>query len=624
MSNPFLDFINSNYNTGFRDFLDSLIKQACSCGLNGQYGLTTYVVNVNNTHELTQYNWDPKALVQDAVHDSSRAVDIQSWMTNAISKLQAFFGDSPDIDFEIIKQYFLISQFSEASVEINSIILPSSVDQAVTLEPLLRDGVCYAFDNGAKKDKCFADGVEYVTQSQIYDNGHTVVLTDKKKPYPSRPDIYVNVGTLTIVVMPNDIGGPPCCFVIFSHGRIASENVIGMQGFMSYFYCSHYLSGFEPIHVRTNHFLPMFYAFTEETLNANIRPVSENKYYNGGNIFSSSDGSVMPAHFAEIIKFIADRNQCAMSGHFHEMKGLVDSNGSIIYPPLLLVSGDRYSLQEIYRFLYTNDKVIPFAYYGSSRYERSFKRLEANVFEVQGVPSRCYFSIQPTGLSSSMSPEEMTLLKKYRDLKKTAESNLSEYEKIRSNLEMEVMLLNDISAKRTILSEESAKRAESILSSIHEKLNEQIIRRRMTEAIKLLTESYENWVTHESTETKISKIQRELEEEKLKIDSHNDFLKKYTEQIDKILETAEGTKISRTNRTDLTTSSPLPGEKWSFDFSTEIISINGENRLRDVDSGYIYSVGESIITLDEMRERSRALANGFYDQNGILVYPYAS
>ena len=150
-----------------------------------------------------------------------------------------------------------------------------------------------------------------------------------------------------------------------------------MEGFMTFFDAKDFREGFLSYNVVK--------FFNEQTLNANIKPVSNGEYLNENSLKKANgDGDeheIMPEYFAEIIKFMGDKNQCIMSGYFSNLPndtmaqrffGDVKINGSIQVNQLMLVSGDRYSFEEIYRFKKTKQITIPFTYFGSARLEKYY------------------------------------------------------------------------------------------------------------------------------------------------------------------------------------------------------------------------------------------------------------
>jgi archaellum component FlaC len=508
---PMFDILSYKYTPSFVSFLHQLIHASIVAAENpknnGCY-ISSWVLNKTVPNEMMQFEWNGTALVQDAVHDASRAENVEQWTTSAVNKLIEFFGKSEDINFEVIKQNFLQKQTSTADFDVNLMIIPSTIDQSATISNYIPSNCIHTFDNGAKKADAF--GVEYVTQATIYDTGKPVFIQDNVRQFPVIDDDFVNFGTLTITVMPDVNKSKLQVFVIFSHGRIIyqlPQKQIGMEGFMTFFDANDFKKGF-----LINNVVKFF---NEKTLNANIKPVSNGEYLNENSLKrANGDGNeheIMPEYFAEIIKFMGDKNQCIMSGYFSNLPndtmiqrffGDVKVNGSIQVNQLMLVSGDRYSFEEIYRFRTMKEITIPFTYFGSARLEKYYVKntQDKQGFTLASSSSRCLFSvIRKTVNYTDDVKRVMSQMRETTNIIAKCDSLAKEY-----NIEMQLReealtkLYNQAEreADISLTHEEKANIGLERITNGAE-LMDSIKKRIENGAIENLSKAYEHWVAHE-------------------------------------------------------------------------------------------------------------------------------
>lgn len=585
----------------FQDFLNEVVNHAILQAKNngGKY-IASWVVNKSNPeHEIMQFEWRGEALVQDAIHDAGRALG--DWQTTAIEPLKSLWGLSPDVDFEKIKRMFLESMKTDP-IEVNSMIVPSTLDQGETISPYLPRDCIHTFDNGAKKSPQF--GMQYVTQATIYDTGNQVQVKDNIMVFPPRHDDFQNFGTLTISVMPmmiND-GYRLQVFVIFSHGRIIRETTIGIEGFMKFFDAEDMNPS--PVSV-----------FDETSLNANIGPVSDGKYLNNNVLQSSSYNIVMPNYFAEIIKFIADRNQCIMCGYFSNLR---EDQISRFYSgtnvkKLMLVSGDRYSLEEIYRFMKQNEVYIPFTYFGASRYERHFEKDANEQFILVSSPSRCLFSVRKKG-DVEESPEMRLYMSKIRELTilvEKANELSAKYEVDLQTAEMEMDTLQKKSDTASRLSTQYYNTAENDLTRIQNnaRLMQSIKDKIRDKAIDNLSLAYQQWVAHEEHERIYLTQTEEFKQMDLKLRENAQFIIETNE----LLVNLKSNLLKEQNEVteESTSFSEADTEGRLFNNTTRVIDTEEGPRMQDVASGYIYEEGERVMTLQDSLDRQKELEDEF-------------
>ena len=590
----------TKYPEVFQQFLNEMVNYSISRAESnfGKY-IASWVVNKSNPMENMVFEWKGEALVQDAIHDSGRALG--DWQTTAIEPLKSLWGLSPDVDFEQIKQGFLASMATEP-IEVNSIIVPSTLDQGDVISPFLPTDCIHTFDNGAMKAPQF--GKQYVTQATIYDTGNAVNIKGNVMFFPPTPDDFQHFGTLTITVMPTvlNIGNRTenrmQVFVIFSHGRFITETNIGIEGFMQFFDAQDMES--HPVSL-----------FNESSLNANIGPVSKGEYLNNGKLQSASYGFEMPNYFAEIIKFIADRNQCIMSGYFSNLPNnqIERFYGGTGVNKLMLVSGDRYSLDEIYRFMKENGVYIPFTYFGASRFEKHYKRYDDATFQVVSTASRCLFSVRQKG-NVTESPEMRAYMSQIRELTNLIEKTNELSARLEIDLKiakMEIVSLNNRSNKRARLSEELYERAKTDLKRIraNARLMQTIKERIHDEAVDRLSLSYQEWAAHEEYERETLAKTEEFKRMDAQLIANAELIKRSNDELENI----RGNLLKEQDKTkeESTSVDEFNSEGNMFNNTTRVIDTIEGPRMQDVLSGYIYEKDEPIMTLQESIDRQRKL-----------------
>jgi hypothetical protein len=645
---PFDNLLNSGkYNPGFVDFLHRLIHASIATAANpenrnrGCY-ISSWVLNKENPTEMMQFEWNGIALVQDAEHDASRAVDVTKWTTNAVDMLKGFFGSSVDIDFEEIKKKFLTLSQTTHDFGVNPMIIPSTIDQSDTIANFIPLNCIHTFDNGAKKATAF--GVEYVTQATIYDTGNPVSIQNDVKQFPVLDEDFVNFGTLTITVMPDVNKRELQVFVIFSHGRIIEQlpkKQIGMEGFMTFFDAKDFREGF-----LANDVVKFF---DEKTLNANIKPVSDGRYLNENPLKKvySIKNEIMPEYFAEIIKFMGDKNQCIMSGYFsnfpNDTATIQRFFGNLNVNQLMLVSGDRYSLEEIYRFKKSTESqiLIPFTYFGGARFEKHYIKDEEG-FTVVSSASRCLFSVirktvnysEDVMFVMSKMRETTNIIEKYDKLAKEYDIEMflrkEEYEKLSNQAEKE----KNISFKLDDKANAELERIETCT-----RLMESIKQRIKYAAIDDLSKAYEHWVAHEQYTYEAEGVNARLDvlkNEYVKFSPQIDEAKAYLKQLESELSVLlsndsklSNFKIVEKENTESLTSFDPETETFAFDNNPEKSDINLE--VLDDNGKYITLVDNNgnpiqvnlreFVEIDELYEKTLPTTPIFGPLNHINSLP---
>ena len=638
--NPFDSLDSTKYPDGFKQFLYDAVRYSLrESDNNGGKYICSWVVNKANPAEKRDFEWRGEMLVKDAVHDAGRASS--DWRRYAIDPLIKIWGVTTDVDFEQVKQDFLEAK----KVEVNPMIIPSTLDQGDVISPFLPIDCIHTFDNGAKKAPQF--GYQYVTQATIYDTGYPVDMRSDSNItiFPPNANDYENFGTLTITAMP--IERRTHVFVIFSHGRFITQTKVGMEGFMIFFDADDIRGvriGGEPPKKRktaenasvktpkkrktaenasvktpkkqkkTGNNWEVSY-FNETSLKSNIRPVSNGEYLNGSTLKSSTDSYVMPDYFAEIIKFIADRNQCIMSGFFSNLKNADDIRrfyGETGANKLMLVSGDRYILEDVYLFMDSNI-YIPFAYFGQSRYERYFEK-DGVHFNIVSSPTRCLFSVRH---KEKKTIEETESMRQFRELTNLIE----EATKLNATFEISIqtanMKLAELEKKMGKATDEIRKQYADVTKRVDELKNnknlmdtmKQRIEKNLVERLNMIYEAQETRNAYEHQEMDYI---NSIETNKAMIKDNEELIQKSKKDLDEIQNqlAMEGNNLADSELTEEVTSiTEVSKDGFGFNNTTRIVKTVEGMRLQDVESGYIYEPNEPIFTIDESIQRANELRN---------------
>lgn len=636
--NPFDSLDSTKYPDGFKQFLYDTVRYSIrESDNNGGKYICSWVVNKANPAENRDFKWKGEMLVKDAVHDAGRASS--DWRSGVIDPLIKIWGVTADVDFEQVKQDFL----EDKKVEVNSMIIPSTLDQGDVISPFLPINCIHTFDNGAKKATQF--GYQYVTQATIYDTGYPVDMRSDNniKIFPPNANDYENFGTLTITTMP--IERRTHVFVIFSHGRFITQTKVGMEGFMIFFDADDFIGviGGELPNKRKTQEPPLTKTpnkrknlgnslatpqkkrkktgnnwevsyFNETSLKSNIRPVSNGEYLNGSTLQSSTDSYVMPDYFAEIIKFIADRNQCIMSGFFSNLKNADDIPrfyGETGANKLMLVSGDRYILEDVYLFMDSNI-YIPFAYFGQSRYEKYFEK-DGVHFNIVSSPTRCLFSVR----HKEATIKETESMRQFRELTNLIESATKLNATFEISIQTANMKLVELEKKMEKATAEIRKQYVDVTKRVAELKNnktlmdtmKQRIEKNLVERLNMIYEAQKTRNAHEDQEMDYI---NSIKTNRAMIEQNEKLIKKYKEELDKMQKqpAMEDNNLANSELTEEVTSiAEVSKDGFGFNNTTRIVKTVEGIRLQDVESGYIYEPDEAIFTIDESIQRANELRN---------------